>query len=194
MAEAIHRLFNNAAARKISLNLRYVVALALLVVVAFLMKPEWLLPAFLVSMVGELIQCWSFGCLIKNDELAARGPYALTRNPMYLGRFLLILGLVMLFGNPYVILVYCVLYFFYMVNRVEREEAKLRPAFGEPYEEYCRDVNRYWPKLSRLFAKDVRFFSWKRFANNHGHWNFLSVLVIYGALYAFVLFGTSPWR
>jgi len=53
--------------------------------------PRWLWPGFFVSMAGELIQLWCFASLDKNRDLACNGPYALTRNPMYLGRFLIVL-------------------------------------------------------------------------------------------------------
>jgi protein-S-isoprenylcysteine O-methyltransferase Ste14 len=192
MIEAIHRLFNNVAVRKTFLKFRYVLVLALVVVIAFYMKPRWLLAAFVVSLLGELIQSWAFATLIKNKELALRGPYVLTRNPMYLGRFILVFGLLLLLANPYLIVFYCVLYYFYMVNRVKREEQHLREILGEPYEEYCRKVNRFWPTLSRLGDKELLFFDWKRFAKNNGHWNFLSVLVVYGALYAYALYITTP--
>ena len=64
--------------------------LAFIAIVAYFMKPQWWLAAFLVSMFGELIQLWAFASLIKNKELAVRGPYVVTRNPMYLGRFFVI--------------------------------------------------------------------------------------------------------
>jgi protein-S-isoprenylcysteine O-methyltransferase Ste14 len=190
MIEAIHRLFNNVAVRKTFLKLRYVLVLALVGIIALYMKPRWLPVAFAVSLIGALIQSWAFAALIKNKELAVRGPYVLTRNPMYLGRFILVLGLLLLPADPYLIVVYCALYYFYMVNRVKREEQHLRQVRAEPYEEYCRRVNRFWPTLSRLTDKHVYFFEWKRFKDNNGHWNFLSVLAIYGVLYAYALYIT----
>ena len=192
MIEAIHRLFNNVAVRKTFLTLRYVIVIVLVAIIAFFMKPQWLLPAFVISVIGELIQSWAFATLIKNKELAVRGPYVLTRNPMYLGRFILILGLLLLLADPYLLVVYCVLYYFYMVNRVKREEQHLREVLGEPYEEYCNRVNRFWPTWGRLTDQNVFFFEWERFKDNNGHWNFLSVLVIYGVLYAYALYMTTP--
>ena len=192
MIEAIHRLFNNVAVRKTFLKLRYLLVFALIIVIALLMKPRWLLTAFVVSLLGELIQSWAFASLIKNKELAVRGPYVLTRNPMYLGRFVLILGLLILLANPYLIVLYCILYYFYMVNRVKREEQHLNEVLGEPYEEYRRRVNRFWPTFSRLADRQLFFFDWKRFKDNNGHWNFLSVLSVYVALYAYALYMAAP--
>jgi protein-S-isoprenylcysteine O-methyltransferase Ste14 len=185
MIGVVHRLFNSVALRKTLLKLRYGLVLALIAVIAYFMRPEWWLAAFLVSMVGELVQLWAFASLIKNKELAVRGPYVLTRNPMYLGRFFLILGLLLLPANLYLLVAYCILYYFYMINRVKREEQHLRQVLGQPYEEYCLKVNRFWPTLSRLGNKDTLFFDWKRLIRNNGHWNLLSTLIVYAALFGY---------
>lgn len=185
MIGVIHRLFNNLAIRKTLLRLRYGLVLALIAIVAYFMKPQWWLAAFLVSMFGELIQLWAFASLIKNKELAVRGPYVLTRNPMYLGRFFLIFGLLLLPANVYLLIAYCILYYFYMVNRVEREEQHLRQVLGQRYAEYCLEVNRFWPTLHRLGNKDIVFFDWKRLIRNNGHWNLLLTLIVYAALFAY---------
>ena len=188
MINAIHSLFNNVTLRKLYLKLRYVVAAALVVVLVINIQREWLLAAFIVSMIGEFIQLWSFASLVKNEELTARGPYVLVRNPMYLGRFVLLLGFVLLLNNHYVTATYCVFYYFYMVNRVQREEQRLQRLLGEPYEKYCQEVNRFLPALSRLGEKSVWFFDRRVMMSNNGHWNLLAVLAVYGLIYAYVLY------
>ena len=47
-------------------------------------------------MFGQLIQTWCFASLVKNWQLTERGPYLMCRNPMYIGRYFLILGFVLL--------------------------------------------------------------------------------------------------
>ena len=188
MINVIHSLFNNAMLRRWFLKLRYVLVLILLIVLAFYIHPQWLLPAFLVSMFGEFIQLWSFASLVKNEELTARGPYVMVRNPMYLGRYFLVLGFMMLFGNVYVILGYTILYYFYMVNRVKREERRLERLLDEPYRQYCTTTNRFLPSLQRITNKDVWFFDWGVLINNNGHGNLLSALAAYGVIYLYLLY------
>ncbi|MDH3406958.1 MAG: hypothetical protein OEM48_08555, partial [Gammaproteobacteria bacterium] len=113
MLDVIHDFFNHPVARKIFLKLRYVLFLAVLLLLARYAEVSRLVPAFLVSLFGEAIQLWSFASLVKNEQLTARGPYVLVRNPMYLGRFFLILGVVLLFGNEYITAAYVVFYYFY---------------------------------------------------------------------------------
>lgn len=186
--QAVHDLFNNETLRRLFLKLRYVMALALLVLLLAFMRREWLLPAFLVSLFGELIQVWAFASLVKNEELTARGPYVLVRNPMYLGRYFLILGFLLLFGSLWLVIAYTVLYYFYMVNRVQREERRLVRLLGEPYENYRRTTNRFWPHFTRLGDKAVRFFDWQVLIRNNGHWNLLSAMAAYIFLFLYALY------
>jgi len=188
MLDVIHRVFNNPFARKLFLRLRYVLFLVFLVVLALKADAAWLPAGFLVSLFGEAIQLWSFASLVKNEQLTARGPYVLVRNPMYLGRFFLILGLVVLLGNVYLIAAYVVLYYFYMVNRVQREERRLTEILGQPYRYYGARVNRFLPALGKLTDPAVRFFNWQVLFRNNGHWNLLAMLLFYAALYSYVAY------
>lgn len=186
MLQSVHDIFNHPVARQAFLKLRYVLFLVLLAALARYADGERLPAGFLVSLFGEVIQLWSFASLVKNEQLTARGPYVLVRNPMYLGRFFLILGPVLLLDNPYLAAVYVVLYYFYMINRVQREEARLTGILGQPYRDYCAQVNRFLPSFSRLSDPAVRFFNWKVLRRNNGHWNLLAMLLFYGALYVYV--------
>src|SRR5579872_649811 len=47
-----------------------------------------------ISVVGILLRAWAAGHLEKNQRLATSGPYACTRNPLYIGTLLVAAGLV----------------------------------------------------------------------------------------------------
>ena len=145
MLASIRSLFNHPGVRRAYVRLRVPLAIHAIVLLLPLQQPIWLLAGFAVSMFGELIQLWSFASLDKNSDLAIRGPYALVRNPMYLGRYFILLGFLILLGAWWVLVVYSVVYWFYMDTRVEREEAHLRPIFGPRYDEYCAKVRRFVP-------------------------------------------------
>jgi protein-S-isoprenylcysteine O-methyltransferase Ste14 len=183
--ERINALFNDKSIRKILLKVRIPLFLAALVLLVPNIKPELFLPGFLVTLFGSLFQAWCFGSLDKNRSLAIQGPYALMRNPMYQGRFFLLFGCLLLLGNIWLLLVFTVFYYFYMTNRVKREEQHLRGIFGEDYEAYCRDVHRFLPTFKGRYLKNIWFFKWDLFRENHGHWNFLAVLASYGVFYLF---------
>jgi len=185
LVNRIHEVSNNSALRSILGKVRVPIFLAFFVVLITCMKPALFFPALLISLFGELIQVWSFASLDKNTELAVKGPYVLTRNPMYLGRFFLLLGFLLLAGRVWVIFLFLVVYYFYIVNRVKREEKKLRQVFGDRYDMYCREVNRFVPSMKNFQWKPVLFFKWSLFLENNGHWNLVAVILCYAVLYYF---------
>ena len=82
---------------------------------------------------------------------------------MYVGDFLLFLGLAVIYNSP---LVYCValpIVATVLVAMVSAEERFLRGRFGAEYEAYCRRVNRFIPRLRGLrdTTRDMRF-DWRR--------------------------------
>ena len=193
----IHAVFNHPGLRKFWCRIRYPFATVLLVMLAWLfwkyplIQPQWFRIGFAVSLLGDFIQLWCFASLKKEKVLACRGPYVLVRNPMYLGRYFIVLGLILLLGRPglWAVVPYTIFYWFYMVNRVRREEAKLAGIFGADYDAYCRNVNRFLPSPRGGHLRNVLYWNWGLLHGNHGWVNLAALLVAYAVLYvcAFVL-------
>jgi protein-S-isoprenylcysteine O-methyltransferase Ste14 len=81
-------------------------------------------------------------------RLVVGGPYAVVRNPMYLGAGLALLG-ASLFYRSLALLAYAAGFFLVThVFVVRYEEPALRSTFGGEYERYCRRVGRWWPRRS----------------------------------------------
>lgn len=182
--DPIHKLFNHSGLRRGLLHLRVPLTIAIIAFWPWWIQHDLILAGIIVTAIGELIQVWCFACLEKEKVLTIRGPYQLCRNPMYLARYLLILGFIVCTGSWIAMTIYTVVYWFYMVNRVKREEPVLLGIFGQPYTDYCRDVNRFLPGFKRL-DKDFWFFDWTIMLSNNGHWNFLSAVL--GYLYLFAM-------
>ena len=192
-AVVIHGFFNNFILRKLLLRLRVPLALLIALFIIAHSRREWFACAGMVSVLGEMMQLWCFGVLRKNKELNTHGPYALVRNPMYLSRYFVILGLMLLPGKLWLILVYSSLYYLYMLNRVRREETVLMTLFPETYPHYRDGVRRFIPSVKPYKGHSVWKLNWKLFVKNHGHWNVLGVLVFYliGYLYLFRSFNSA---
>lgn len=171
--------FNNLTLRKTLLSYRLPIALVLVVALLLNIDPHWYWPGVVVSMVGMLLQLWVFGCIRTRETLAVNGPYMFVRNPMYIARFLLILGFVLMTGIPWLLLVYVPLYYFYMVNRVEREEPVLQEAFGGKYLDYCKHVPRFMPRLKPYHKSRFWYFRRKNFRRQHGLENLAAFLTLY---------------
>jgi hypothetical protein len=101
---------------------------------------------------------------------------------MYLARFILILGFVVLLGRPWLIALYAVVYYFYMVNRVGREEQKLVEVFGDAYADYARRVHRFLP-LSSDPGGRLLYGRLDLLLRNNGHWNVLGVAAFWAVCY-----------
>lgn len=80
-------------------------------------------------------------------ELVVAGLYRYVRNPIYVGAMLFQVGFILWFGSALAI-VYALLFFLgFNVLILIVEEPILRNQFGAAYEEYCRRVPRWVPKL-----------------------------------------------
>ena len=113
----------------------------------------------IVTIGGALLALWcilSFALVGRGTpapfdpprHLVVRGPYALVRNPMYIGAGLALLG-ASLFYQSLPLVGYALLFFLVAhVFVVLYEEPTLRRTFGDDYESYCRQVRRWWPRMS----------------------------------------------
>ena len=187
-----HEIFNNKTLRSLCLRWRYLIFLLAIIVLIKHIEPYWFLPGLMVCSFGELIQLWCFVSLDKNRTLATKGPYVLTRNPMYMGRFFLLLGCLLLTGSIWLVCLFVVLYYFCMVNRVQREEGKLRRVFGKAYEDYCRKVSQFVPSFRGVDWRSLWFFRWDLFLKNNGHWNFAAVILTFVVFYFFAFAYPNP--
>jgi protein-S-isoprenylcysteine O-methyltransferase Ste14 len=189
--QAVDDLFNSSVFRKIFLLLRIPATLVLVGALLYYMKKEWFIPGLVVSVIGALGQSWCFSNILTQKELAASGPYVFVRNPMYLTRFFLVLGALMFAGNLWILGVYTLVYWFYMNNRVRREERKLREVFGQPYIDFCAKVPRFMPSFRNVDWSRVVSFRPECFARNNGVPTAIVLAVFY--VFAFYCFYFRPF-
>ncbi|MEJ2215942.1 MAG: isoprenylcysteine carboxylmethyltransferase family protein [Gemmatimonadota bacterium] len=76
-------------------------------------------------------------------SLVTDGPYRYSRNPMYLGGVLMLLGMDMLLGSATPLLVVPLWIVIMQARYIRREEALLRREFGAAYDAYCSGVRRW---------------------------------------------------
>ena len=88
--------------------------------------------------------------LFTGHELVTRGPFAIVRHPMYLGLAMAALGGLLLY-QTWTMLVFSLLAPF-VLRRARREEELLAAAFGKQWQEYCRRVPAFLPRLWRKNA------------------------------------------
>lgn len=159
-------------------------ALIALVVVLALAKPTWGLIGIGVGvcLVGLLIRAWAAGHIRKEKELAVTGPYRYTRNPLYVGSFILGLGLALGSGSWWGLSFY-ILYFlsFYPVVIYE-ERDRMRRLFPAAYPEYAKRVPIFLPTLRGFAATDARKWNAAFFQKNKEHRAWIGTAIVWALL------------
>ena len=79
----------------------------------------------------------------KSTSIVHSGPFAFTRNPMYLGMALVLLGVCVYLANPLSLLGLVVFMAYITRFQIIPEERLLLAKFGEPFEHYMRSVMRW---------------------------------------------------
>jgi len=90
----------------------------------------------------------------KSAEIVRSGPYSVTRNPLYVFSTLGAMGIGAQTGSLIVAVGFGILCYVAFSIVIRTEERFLEQNFGEPYRAYCRDVPRFFPKLS-LYNDDA---------------------------------------
>jgi len=111
-------------------------------------RPLTLIVGAAVALPGLALRAWATGYLRKNDALAVTGPYAYTRNPLYLGSLLIGLGFTIAAGRLILGLVFAALFVGIYVPVMRVESQTLEELFGESYRRYALRVPLFFPQLS----------------------------------------------
>lgn len=78
-----------------------------------------------------------------SDHLVTSGPFSFTRNPIYLGNTMLMIGIGLIAGIVWFILLAPVAAFVTQKLAIEREERHLEMRFGKKYRDYAKKVRRW---------------------------------------------------
>jgi len=132
-------------ARRIRVPLGFVFA----VFYFWLARPSWRSIAMGVIGIGTglLIRALASGHVRKNEALATTGPYAYTRNPLYLGSLVMGLGFAVAARSWWVGAALVVMFVAIYLPVIRDEERFLRQKFPE-FEEYARRVPKMWPRVA----------------------------------------------
>jgi len=118
---------------------------------------ESLLAGAALAALGELIRLWASGHIEKTLKLATGGPYAHTRNPLYLGSVVMAAGLLLAARHP-VSIVAGAAYLLVFYPVIIREEAKfLLSRFPDEYREWAEHVPLFFPRLTPGGPKKTTF-------------------------------------
>jgi len=138
-------------------------------------------------LIGESIRIWSSGHIHKNQILTVTGPYSLSRNPLYVGSFILGTGFMIAMGVLWLAFIYLLFFTVVYGFTIKWEEEKLGRKFPGEWPGYWRSVPRFLPlfRIPRLLPGE---FSWSQVTKHKEIQNASVVLFVYAILWGKALF------
>ncbi|HEX4155951.1 MAG TPA: isoprenylcysteine carboxylmethyltransferase family protein [Acidobacteriaceae bacterium] len=150
-------------------------------------RPGWRTLAWGLVLVapGLWLRAYASGYVKKNAELTRTGPYAYTRNPLYLGSILMAFGFAVAAGRWWLVVLLVGMFVLIYVPTILSEEAYLRGAFPE-FGEYARRVPRLFPRLTPARFGDAESgigrFSAERYLHHREYNASMGAAALYAAL------------
>ncbi|MDD2279699.1 MAG: isoprenylcysteine carboxylmethyltransferase family protein [Bacteroidales bacterium] len=152
---------------------------------------------FGVSFLGLIARSLVIGFVPKNTSgrntkeqiakvLNTKGAYSIVRHPLYVGNFLMWLGIALLTANGWFILFFILFYWLYYERIMYAEEAFLRDKFGQDYLDWANSVPSFIPKFSQ-WEKPDDFFSFKNVLRREYTGLFFMVIIFFVFHYAHVV-------
>lgn len=176
--------------RKIAQRIRVPAGFVLtpLLLIAAKPSPRWLVIGVAVAVAGLMIRAWASGCLKKNTELTTSGPYAHTRNPLYLGTFILGTGIAISSGAIWFAALFMTLYLLIYVPVMFAEAETLRKLFPAEYNQYSLSVPLFLPRLTPYRATQNESFALSQYVKHREYRAALGLAIVYALLVAKFLF------
>lgn len=145
---------------------RQVLGLLLSVLFVIVSKPvPWALYVSTVFVIiGIVVRMWASGFILKNEQLATNGPYALVRHPLYTGNIIVVYAFAGGSGVWWTFVVATAFLLFYYPTAIEYEDRKLHGIFGDTWKDFAKNTPALVPRLGG-HERDLG-----------GHWSFKTSL------------------
>lgn len=173
-------------ARRIRVPLGFLFAAGFL----WLARPTWALIAWSLVLVvpGLWLRGYAAGYVKKNAELTRTGPYAYTRNPLYLGSMMIAFGFAWASGSWIVFMSLAAGFLAIYLPTIRSEEEYLRAHFAG-FDEYARQVPRLLPRPTALKSGlPPGRFSRERYLHHREYNALMGAAAIYAVLALRLLF------
>ena len=142
----------------------------LAIVVLLLARPtlQSILAGAVIGAAGLWVRATAAGHLHKQEILTVTGPYAFTRNPLYLGSFILVIAAAVAAHSRWsalILFAYFALFYSFVMRREERE---LYQHHGEAFKEYARNVPLFFPRVNpaKIASGGAVAFSFAQYKKN----------------------------
>lgn len=124
--------------------------------------------AIITSLLGILIRMYTIGTTTKGtsgrntgeqvaETLNLTGIYSIVRHPLYLGNYLIWIGITLYVKNAYFFIIISLMYWLYYERIMYAEEGFLRKKFNHTFEEWSKRVPAFFPSLKNYVPSPVPF-------------------------------------
>ena len=136
--------------RQIAQRLRVPLGFVLVPVFLVFAEPTWTSVAAgaAVALTGAGLRAWASGHLRKMAELTTSGPYAFTRNPLYLGTFMMVAGVSLAAGQWWLMVLIAGAFLLVYVPVLRAEVETMRALFPDAYDRWAAEVPLLVPRLT----------------------------------------------
>ena len=128
----------------------------------------WSLVCLIISVSGLAVRTLVIGWIPKGtsgrnrkkqvaNTLNTSGIYSTVRHPLYLGNFLMWMGLIIYTGNIWFIIIAVLLFWIYYERIMFAEEDFLRKKFGEDFEKWARQIPAFFPAFEKWKKPNLKF-------------------------------------
>jgi protein-S-isoprenylcysteine O-methyltransferase Ste14 len=126
---------------------RQVLGILLAVLFAAVSRPvPWALYlTTVIVVIGVAVRMWASGFIMKNEQLATNGPYALVRHPLYTGNILIVYAFAGASGVWWTFVVATAFFLFYYPTAIEYEDRKLSEIFGDAWQTFAKNTPALMP-------------------------------------------------
>lgn len=174
---------------RIARRIRVPAGFAFAILYLWLARPTWksLMCGSAFVALGLLLRAFASGHVKKNEQLITSGPYAYTRNPLYLGSLILALGFAIAALSWWIAVATGMIFIVIYLPVIKAEESFLREHFAE-FEEYSRNIPLLFPRVTRM-RRNKSQFSWQLYLKHREYRAALGSSVLIA-----VLIGKMVWR
>jgi len=170
---------------RIATRVRVPLGFAFAAAYLWLAKPNWVAIAIggAAVLAGLAVRAAASGHIRKNAELTTTGPYAYTRNPLYLGSILIAVGFLVAAQSIWIAAATLAMFVFIYLPVVRAEEKYLQSAFPG-YNAYAQAVPRFLPRFTPLASAtaNAQSFSWELYRKHREYNAALGSALMMGAL------------
>jgi hypothetical protein len=139
-----------------------------------------------IGLLGLFIRARAAGYLHKQEFLTVTGPYAYTRNPLYLGSAFLTLAAAVATHSWISAVMVCAYFALVYSYVMRREEGELRRQHGAAFDEYARAIPLFFPQLvpAKLSFSTAGSFSLAQYKKNHEYQAAVGFVLLLAVLFA----------